>query len=96
MATYVAASNPDKVTEGLQALDHILQFPFIDRNFGAQITFTVSGSGTIKFNARGNASDSDYAVGNNQSVTIHVYDQVSFNKTTTADSFTYEVNSFLS
>jgi hypothetical protein len=96
MAVYVAQANPDKVTEGVQNVDHTLQFPFIDSNAGAQVTLTVSGSGTIKFNARGNASESDDDVASGQSRTVHVYKEISFRKTNTADSFTYEVNSFMS
>lgn len=95
MSAYVASANPDSVTEGLLNTDHTLEFPFIDTDKGALIRFKTpsTNTGTIKFNARGNASASDNAVAASGEVSVQCwrYQPVSFYKSVSADQFSYEV-----
>lgn len=91
MSVYVGNANPDVVTEGAADTDHTLQLPWVDGT-GCQVTVIVLDSGTIKFNARGPASESDDAVAVNGERTFRVYNrQFSFRKSAAGGQFSYSI-----
>lgn len=91
MSVYVLAANPDVVTEGAAGTDHTLQIPWANAE-GCFATVTVLGSGTIKFNTRGPASESDDSVAVNDERTFTVYGkQFSYNKSAGGGQFSISV-----